>query len=143
MKTSMVKIFLRFKETNPKATIIFSDADYWLPTRKELDEFLKASFLNYKKFVQGVGECDKFALILHGQAVLLRWEAALNDVPVPGEGLAWAFGQISGTKFRGQNGRRHNINFCDTSDDGLLFIEPQTDEVWKPSSDDEFDVVIF
>lgn len=145
MKITTTQIWSYFHSLKPNITVYSGDYEYWKPTEKELREILAAGLINLKQYVAAIGDCDKYALVLHSQIVLMRWGLVLAGVAQEGdEGhLPWAFGQIEGhfDKYKEFKGN-HRINFCMLQDRTVL-IEPQSDEIWDLTDKDDFTMVFY
>ena len=113
-------------------TYIF-DRFYWLPTRKEVEEFLKVSKVDKMQFFDEIADCDDFALLTHADAKKVRIILYPN---IPREEWApWAFGETAGSKFRGMK-MKHMVNICITRDEGVLLLDTsQRDRIWQARAD--------
>ena len=107
-----------------------ADVEYYLPERKEIEIALRHNQTNFRKFIDELWDCDDFALLLNAQIKVQRAEKAREGQILQDEWFPWAFGECWGTKFQGKK-YKHAINICFTRDEGILLIEPQTDEIWK------------
>lgn len=119
LKRNIHKIFPKLKD------IWIFDRDFIVPTLIDLDKYLQITRTEQEDFIDGKQECDDFALFLHADMKrALRKDNIFN----------WPFGQVFGTRFNGVD-RKHNANICYTQS-GLYLIEPQTDERWLASKND-------
>ena len=95
-----------------------TDRTFKLVDIDHLRGFLVGNPVSERKYVKERHDCDDFAYILQGD--MTRWDSDL------------AFGIIHG---RNANGDSHAWNVCIGIDRKIYFIEPQTDEVWKPDGE--------
>lgn len=82
-----------------------------------MKRFLDENPVSRREYVKEHHDCDDFSYILQGDVT--RWDSDL------------AFGIIHG---RTPDGGGHAWNVCIGTDRGIWFIEPQTDQVWKPAN---------
>lgn len=147
MKTSSAKVIRKLHKLWPDliadydgGNLWIADSDYWLITEDELKWVVKESPINEYRFVNEGFDCDDFALLFHSHVVEMRYEEILMNNRDAKKWYPWALGQVWGTKFQGKK-TTHAINICLTKDEGIMLIEPQTDEIWK--ADPEQDEVFF
>ncbi|MCL0091718.1 hypothetical protein M1N59_00390 [Dehalococcoidales bacterium] len=85
------------------------------PTYKELMDFLRRDKTDLKPYIKGEYTCSNFSADVNINAEL--------------EGIRAAYVIL---RFAGEDVRGHAIVAFETVDKGLIFIEPQTDEIAKP-----------
>jgi len=114
--------------------IWLADSEYWMPKRKDVEELLKASWVDKKKYIQSTWDCDNYALYLMAECHYLVAGLVWSELIKKEDALPWAFGECWGYFNVNWNEivRKHAINIVLTEDDGILLIEPQTDEIWIP-----------
>jgi len=115
------------------AYVASSDDYYWTPTRKEVETLIADAFISDYIYIKELMDCDDFALILHAFVVQTRNQIVREGKIPLEEQYAWPFGEIWLTHFQGV-ATPHGMNFVVTSDEGLLLVEPQTDQIFVPSS---------
>jgi len=113
--------------------LVMPDGEYWAPTIKDIQDYIKNSNIYKYKYNLEWMDCDDFALLLHSDIIKQRYEKIINKKLSKEKWLPISFGQIWGSKFKGQK-MAHAINICYTSDQGVMLIEPQTNEIWKANS---------
>lgn len=108
-----------------KVDIYISDGEFYCPSIKDADEIIRRSAVDRNSWVENRFDCDDFAHVLKAHFA----EAAYAN----GErraahcfGIVW--GNLPGP---------HAINWMVNDDLKLRFIEPQSDDVFYPRSDDE------
>jgi len=111
-----------------------ADSAYWMPDRKWIDELLKASWIDKKKYIQSTWDCDDYALYLMAEAHYLVAGLVWAEEIKKEDALPWAFGECWGYFNVDWNDivKKHSINICITSDEGILLIEPQDDSIRIP-----------
>ena len=108
--------------------IKLADGMYVCPSRKEVEKILFESKVDEMIYRANIGDCDKFAVLLYTYVIRKRYED-FNAGLLPERALySWAFGELW---HRDPIQGPHAINLCITSDSGILFVEPQTDRIWK------------
>jgi len=116
--------------------IWITDSNYWLPKRSDVEEFLASDKTDLLKWKEEIHDCDDVSLYLN--AAVKRswfWLSKFKEIPEE-QWISWAFGECWGTQFKGKK-THHAINICMTRDEGILLVEPQTDEVWIPNNKDD------
>ena len=116
------------------SNIAIPDNTYWLPTKRDLEWRVVDTFMDQYRYKAESFDCDDFALVLHAFVVQERYVQIERRELSKDEWFPWAFGQVWGTRFRGQP-MGHAINVCLTSDDGIILLEPQNDQIWEANTD--------
>lgn len=120
---------LVFKELKGKLaknlSFHLADEVYYLPPLEDAKEIIEASELNLKEWIEERFDCDDFALVLKARFA----EAAYKDGK---RRAAHCMGIIWGMFSEGP----HAMNWIVTEDKKLHLIEPQTNEIFYPSKDD-------
>jgi len=126
----------------PNATnLAIPDINYWMPKKSDVESLVINTFFeNYKYKVQ-VFDCDDFSLVVHAFVVQERYRQIEKREISKEEWFPWSFGQVWGTKFQGKT-MKHAINIIMTSDNGIMFLEPQSSDrgvfdgvsLWKTDS---------
>jgi len=136
MTISSDQIISEIREIWPtfsSSKILTADAWYQKPKRQEVDDFINNTYLSEYQFTAEVMDCEDFSLILHAFIIQERYKD-MQRLGITGEQrLPWAFGQIWLTKYQG-NTAGHAQNICLTDDEGIVLIEPQTNEFFVASS---------
>lgn len=102
-----------------------TDSEYWLPTLRELQEFINNNKNNIP-YTKGIYECEEFSLGL--MVDLRRWRAK-KKLEQELNHLNWAVG-IALTIKSGLSGDKvHYQNIALTSDKGIILIEPQSNTI--------------
>jgi len=135
----------RFREIWPNlvysvvgaTSILLADDNYILPKKDDIKKILKESLIDMYKYTVHSFDCDDYSLLAHAFIVQERYKIKKNKLE---KKQPWAFGQAWGSKFNGKE-VSHAVNICYTQDEGIIFIEPQTDKIWRANS--EQDKVIF
>jgi hypothetical protein len=105
------------------------DSWYWVPTRDEVQRFLKESFIDQYQYVAQAYDCDDFALTLMAYARQERHKKMhLKQIPAS-QYYSWPLGMVCGTRQSGNGLVAHAFNVCVTSDADVVYIEPQTDRL--------------
>ena len=86
-----------------------TDYNYFLPNKKQVEEFLKYDLTNYKQYKKESFDCDDFALVLLGKLK--------NHF----KGFAFGFGMSDS----------HAFNVFIDNEKQLWIIEPQNDKIFK------------
>ena len=118
-------------ELNP-GRLWLADSVYVMPTEKELKEILFRSKVDSYKYTKNIQDCDDYALFLHTDVILYRYENFKKGKIDKDQLYSWAFGQIW---YKDSRIGYHAINICITRDKGVLLIEPQNDKIFKPKKD--------
>jgi len=109
--------------------IWLSDLEYEFPTRDQLESVIARDHTERLDMRGYQFDCDDFALQLSAAVNLYHGQQdQRSEAP-------WPFGQIMGRKFKGKK-QSHTCNIC-VLEDGVLLIEPQTDEIWEADPDDD------
>ena len=133
MKTKELKRELR--KIFPKLYHIwFTDSEYSILKLTDLREILKDVSVKDFRFRSNVWDCDNFALQLHAR--IQKYQYDLIQLSEVKNHKSWAFGEVIGMKFRGEQ-KNHTANICMT-DSGLMLIEPQNNKIWKAKQGDDF-----
>jgi len=120
MKT--IEVLALKKLLKPYADHIFiADWTYITPSRNKVWSMVKDNYIDEYKYISSVFDCDDFALVLHAW---MRQEQYRRKWKYP-----WAFGE-AWTK-------KHALNITLT-DEGLMLIEPQNDEMRKINEKDHY-----
>jgi len=110
-----------------------SDGMYGCYPRSELERFLKSDDVDSLKYHKERFDCDNFALALAGREA--EWYA--GGANESGSSFGIVHGDIrkkeTDTKVRG-----HAINFFIDDEGEFWLIEPQTDAIFKPTSNSTF-----
>jgi len=101
-------------------SLYLADSTYYIPSYEDAVEIINNSALDRKKWAKDRFDCDDFALVLKSHFA----EAAYAEGK---RRAAHCFGIVWG-----EFPTPHAINWMIAGDGGLLFIEPQTDEVFVP-----------
>jgi hypothetical protein len=112
--------------------LMMPDGKYWAPNLKTLKKYIRNSQIYKYNYNLEWMDCDDFALLLHSDIVKRRYEKIINNKFEKKRRLPISFGQVWGSKFQGTP-QMHAINICYTSDNGIMLIEPQTNNMWKAS----------
>lgn len=110
--------------------IALPDELYWIPSTKDIRDFLNESHYERLKWTKEMFDCDDFALLFHSYVVRKRYQMLQESKLSKKERLPWSIGQSWLTKVRGKSWN-HAINVALTRDNDVIFIEPQSDEIWK------------
>jgi len=113
------------------------DGRYYAISLEDLKLFLTFDFSDMVKYKKEIFDCDDFAYLLLGRQRL--WHAKLNL------NLASTFGMVIGdirTSEESQKPRGHAMNFIITPDKELYLVEPQTDNIYKPTSNSTFSLAL-
>lgn len=128
---TMAEVFQILIEYWPKINphdIKLADGMYVCPTRAEVEKILFDSKIDEMIYKAEIADCDNFAVLLYAYVLRKRYED-YNAGLLPRDGLySLTFGEIW---YKDPIQGSHAINIAITSDAGILFIEPQTDRVWK------------
>lgn len=93
------------------------DANYWLPTREEFQQFATRNDVDDREYVVGKHDCENFALSLMAHA---QTQLGYNGV---GLVLDWS--------------SQHAYNIVVYDDGGVMLFEPQSDSFIPPTGDDD------
>ena len=107
-----------------------TDQKFVVPGLAEIRDVCTGTRVQLMKHKSYIAECDDFAIVLWGEVKKARISA---DLPPP-EQFSWSIGLCLGTQFKGW-ADTHWQNIAYTRS-GLYLIEPQTMEIWKPTSAD-------
>lgn len=128
---TMAEVFKTLVDYWPKINprdIKLADGMYVCPTRAEVEKTLFDSKIDEMIYIAEINDCDNFAVLLYAYVLRKRYEDYNAGLTLKGGlysltvGEMWYENPIAGP---------HAINIAITSDAGILFIEPQTDRVWK------------
>lgn len=103
-----------------------ADEGYYLPPLEDVEEIVKNSELDMKKWVEERFDCDDFAICLKARFA----EAAYKDGK---RRMAHCMGVIWGYF----DGEPHAMNWVITEDKVFRLIEPQTSEIMAPTNKDK------
>lgn len=106
----------------PGVAPMLPDEEFYVPTLEEVKAVLGADKLDKRVYKPLVGDCDKFAYLLKTVFILEAWDKKERAYSM---GIVW-----------GLLPTPHAINWVYTKD-GFYFIEPQTDEIFKPRKGDK------
>lgn len=104
-------------EAYPYAKIYIADAVYYVCSRETIEEFLASDPTDQERYVTETYDCDDFSFRLMGQFHEKPYAALAF-------GIAWS--------------RVHGYNIFVSKEGEVLLIEPQTDEILKPSKDEVY-----
>lgn len=108
----------------PHHIVYLGDSNYYLPTQQEIQTILSASQVDRHKWISDKFDCDDFAYALKGEMSTHAYETTDLKYGLC-VGIVWGnFDWVEGY---------HAINWCITSEEKLLLIEPQNDNFY-PSS---------
>jgi len=110
-----------------------SDGSYGCYPKSEVERFLEENGIDKMKYYKERFDCDNFALALAGRES--EWYAGCNVES------GSAFGIVHGDirkKESDTKSRPHAVNFFISDEGELWLIEPQTDELYKPTSNSTF-----
>jgi hypothetical protein len=110
--------------------LVMPDGKYWAPDLKTLKKYIINSQIYKYNYNLEWMDCDDFALLLHSDIIKRRYEKIIKNKFEKERRLPISFGQVWLTKVKGEN-TAHAINICYTSDNGIMLIEPQTNDIWK------------
>lgn len=136
MKTNSIEIKSILNNLWPGIRIMCADRDYWLPSEKDLKDIIWKSYIDEYQYAIERFDCDDFALVLHAFIVQERYIRADEHKLPKEEWFPWAFGEVWGSKFQGEN-TAHAINICITDEEEIFLIEPQNDKIWLANSSDD------
>jgi hypothetical protein len=112
----------------PSYRIHLFDEQYYAPKRDELERLLYETYFNKYDWTKDLFDCNTFALCLMAyvrQLIYAKREKEPDDIRWK---EPWALGRLVIPKTQ----VHHMLNWCYTSTDGLLLIEPQTDGIREP-----------
>ena len=116
----------------PKATnIAIPDNAYWLLKRKDVEWILSDTWINKYGYIAEGFDCDDSAMLFHAFCIQERYKR-MQEAGKTGW-LPFAIGQAWGTRFQGKE-TGHAINIAISSDEGIIFMEPQNDKTWVADS---------
>jgi hypothetical protein len=104
------------------------DAVYECPSLKELNIFLHDTWFEKYAYTLERFDCDNYAKILSAFVEQERYKTQAA--------YQWALGEIRGEFVNGPARGGHAMNFCLTSDAGMVLIEPQNDGIFRPDPGD-------
>ena len=113
--------------------IHIEDGKYGCYSRSEVERFLKSDSVDKLKYHKQRFDCDNFALALAGREA--EWYA--GGVNESGSSFGIVHGDIRKEETDTEK-RPHAINFFIDNEGELWLIEPQTDEIFKPTSNSTF-----
>lgn len=115
----------------PRSDLFMADAYYWKPRLSHLHQAMADDLTDREKYREQSNDCDDFALHTHSRIkarvknlIFKRGDGSYYGCTIP-------FGEVWGMKFRGRE-MHHAINIC-VCREGVMLIEPQTDEIWVAS----------
>lgn len=109
------------------------DGNYGCYPRSEVERFLSSDSVDKLKYHKERFDCDNFALALAGREA--EWYA--SGVNESGSSFGIVHGDIRKEETDTEP-RPHAINFFIDNEGELWLIEPQTDEIFKPTSNSKF-----
>lgn len=87
-------------------------------------------------------ECESFSTMLQSKVLDYQYDEEIRESNHPVIKFdPWFFAIAIGLKFKGVDGN-HNVNIC-IVDEGIAFIEPQTDDIWLADSRQDYPYFIF
>ncbi len=106
--------------SHPDMKWMLVDTEYTLIPASKLREIISSDLVNEVKYEANRFDCDDYALILAGK--LARWSAGIIHV-----------------KYTGKKGvdKYHALNIAVLDNGKVVYIEPQTDEIFLANSDYE------
>ena len=109
------------------------DPEYKTLTISKLEEIIKAcSVKDQYEYIEGGFDCDDFALQFKAAVRRYQYDEEIRNTDETNM-VSWAIAECLGMRFKGQDGN-HNPNLSIT-DQGVIIIEPQTDEYWFADDD--------
>ena len=137
-QVTATEIKTNLKEVFPNLYDIWiTDQEYSVLNLEVLKAVLKDVSIKDMRYKNNIWDCDNFALLLH--AMVQKYQYDLLELCLPKKHLSWAFGEAMGLKYQGVS-KNHAVNICMT-EQGLVFIEPQNDNIWPAVKDN--DVIYF
>jgi len=106
------------------------DMEYYLPSMKELREFLAQDATNHLSYIAKIFDCNRFAVMLAAQCGVYVAEKVLAGELKKEDTRPWALAEVWGTLWNGKK-QAHAVNICRTRDQGWVGIEPQDDTPWS------------
>jgi hydroxymethylpyrimidine/phosphomethylpyrimidine kinase len=107
---------------SPTVNPLLPDAEYYLPRLEEVQRIVKEDHTDRMAYMEEVFDCDDSAVLL---------KAAFIKDAYKRKRRAYAFGIVWG-----MFPHPHAVNWVITRDKEFFFIEPQTDEIYKPRKED-------
>jgi hypothetical protein len=121
------------KDTLQPKQINIADSMYGCYPKSEVERFLSSDTVDKLKYHKERFDCDNFALALAGREA--EWYAA--GAYASGSSFGIVHGDIR-KKESDTTPRPHAINFFIDNEGELWLIEPQTDEIFKPTASSTF-----
>jgi hypothetical protein len=106
-------------------SIHIPDSKYYRSTMAEVKVILDKSLVDRRQYTPGKGDCDDFAHLLKAAFIDAAWTDKKRVDPIC-MGTVW--GQLPGP---------HAINWVILDTGVLYFIEPQSDKMFRPRSNDK------
>ncbi len=103
----------------PNASRILVDRKYKTSTKVEFESFIKQNTVDLYKYVSEYYDCDDFSFALKGAISNPDWGALTFGI---------VFAEMP-------TGAKHALNFFIDNNREFWFVEPQTDRIWKPTTD--------
>jgi len=102
------------------------DPEYYAPTKQEVINILKETKVDRRIYKTKKYDCDDFAFTLKQKFINKAYDESGRRRP-------YAFGMIWGKLKVGDDWGAHAINWFIENKNRLWLVEPQTDEIFKPS----------
>lgn len=125
----IIKEKLRMKSSR----INLGDRNYFAYNIDELKGFLAADFGDSIKYQHDSFDCDDFTYMMMGREK--EWYGQRTSKQGSTFGIVW--GDIR-YKEEDKNENPHAVNFFIDKDLTLWLVEPQSDKIWKPTSNSTF-----
>jgi len=131
------KVYLTSSDLRRKVTLALSgklrhdfnfhipDSEYYLTPMEDVKRLVERDKIDRREYASEVGDCDDFAFLLKAAFIRHAWDEGKRRAP-HSVGIIW-----------GMLPHGHAINWVLTRQEGLYFIEPQTDEIFKPRKTDK------
>lgn len=116
-----------------------SDAYYWTPTRKEVEDFINDTYLKKYKYTSEIMTPKDFVLVLDAFVTQQRYKNMVQSASEQTEEqkLPWAFGYAWLFTRREKIGETAQ-NICVTSDEGVILMNSKTNEFFIANSGTDF-----
>ncbi len=119
------------------STLRMADRNYWAYSLDDLKNFLKTDIADKFRYMKEGFDCDDFALVVAGRE--REWFSKASVEKGSTFGIVW--GDIRKSEDDTKE-RAHAVNvFVDNNQDVWL-VEPQNDDIFKPTSNSTFWVVV-
>lgn len=104
------------------------DSEYIGISKDKVKKVLKSTSVDNQKYKKSVGDCDDFAFLLKAEFIKEAWNERDERNP-------YAFGILWGEVKLNQGWVNHAINWFVTHDHKIYLVEPQADEVFRPTEE--------